>query len=675
MGGLILAAIAGVLGGSWLPRRRAVGMRGGAGGIGLWDPWLDAGDDDGMGELDGPDHLDEPARVRPRVYSPEGGDPLPLEDVIAPILGTHERGAVRVSGPDGSGKSTALGHLARLMPRHLQVTCLDGPDPLALAEASSRGLVVFASPHPGPKPLAEMTLAPWGRDEWIEYLLAGDRSLCALVMDRLARWGTEADLLEGIPELWGIVLDLMAADGSIDDPPEALRTELGRRLRDRDFRELIEGDCLAALVMRGQSHARRIECLRRHGPEESLLRLIRHRAIQLLLAADRIADDLARGIECRALAEPLPRDLVREAARRITGQAEAVDHLGQLLSGPDEAMQPMAASLLHAMRVGWMPHRPAPCLKGAYLEEASWAAVVLIDGDLRNADLSRADLRGARLDRARLGSARMAAADLRTASLHEAQLQGADLRRARLAGARAEGARLVSARLEAANLEGTVLDRAILQAADLSDARLTGARLIGADLSRAKVDGADFFRSDLSDAVMRGMKLTAATFDGARFAGADLSQSDLEGMVLPRADFANANLGDALLTGSCMPEANFRGARLRGAGLADVEWERADLRGADLREAAFHLGSSRSGLVGSPIACEGSRTGFYTDDYAEQDFKSPEEIRKANLLGADLRGADFEGVDFYLVDLRDARLDPEHIPHLRRCGAILESRA
>ena len=79
-------------------------------------------------------------------------------------------------------------------------------------------------------------------------------------------------------------------------------------------------------------------------------------------------------------------------------------------------------------------------------------------------------------------------------------------------------------------------------------------------------------------------------------------------------------------------------------------------RGADLRGASFHMGSSRSGLVDSTIASLGTRTGFYTDDYNEQDFKSPEEIRKANLRGADLRGAKIDGVDFYLVDLRDAPL-------------------
>ena len=67
----------------------------------------------------------------------------------------------------------------------------------------------------------------------------------------------------------------------------------------------------------------------------------------------------------------------------------------------------------------------------------------------------------------------------------------------------------------------------------------------------------------------------------------------------------------------------------------------------------------------------GSRTGFYTDELHEQDFKSPEEIRKANLRGADLRGAKIDNVDFYLVDLRDALYDPEQEDQLRRTGAIL----
>src|SRR5262249_48801782 len=138
------------------------------------------------------------------------------------------------------------------------------------------------------------------------------------------------------------------------------------------------------------------------------------------------------------------------------------------------------------------------------------------------------------------------------------------------------------------------------------------------------------------------------------------------------ANFRGADLTGALLTGSHMPGANFTLACLNNAGLADIDWENADLRGADLRGASFHMGSSRSGLVFSPIACEGSKTGFYTDEFEEQHYKAPEEIRKANLCGADLRGARLDETDFYLVDLRGARIDSVWVDHLRRCGAILQ---
>lgn len=65
-------------------------------------------------------------------------------------------------------------------------------------------------------------------------------------------------------------------------------------------------------------------------------------------------------------------------------------------------------------------------------------------------------------------------------------------------------------------------------------------------------------------------------------------------------------------------------------------------------------------------------TGFYNDDYEDRVFKRPEEIRKANLRGADLRGAKLGAINFYLVDLRDAKLDPEALRHARNCGAILD---
>jgi hypothetical protein len=81
----------------------------------------------------------------------------------------------------------------------------------------------------------------------------------------------------------------------------------------------------------------------------------------------------------------------------------------------------------------------------------------------------------------------------------------------------------------------------------------------------------------------------------------------------------------------------------------------------------------RGGLVfGEPS--EGTRSGFYTDEYLDQSFRPPEEERKANLRGADLRGAHVEETDFYLVDLREARYTEAQEGYFRRCGAILETR-
>ena len=83
------------------------------------------------------------------------------------------------------------------------------------------------------------------------------------------------------------------------------------------------------------------------------------------------------------------------------------------------------------------------------------------------------------------------------------------------------------------------------------------------------------------------------------------------------------------------------------------------------------MGSTRSGLVGADVASEGTRTGFYTDDFQDRDFKDPAAIRKANLANADLRGAKLGRVDFYLVDLRGARYSRDQRDWFARCGAIL----
>ena len=159
--------------------------------------------------------------------------------------------------------------------------------------------------------------------------------------------------------------------------------------------------------------------------------------------------------------------------------------------------------------------------------------------------------------------------------------------------------------------------------------------------------------------------------NGACLERAILRAAQLEDILVVHARLKGANLSSAHLTGSALPAADLRGADLRGAELAEINWEEADLRGANLADASFHMGSSRSGLVDSPYACEGSKTGFYTDDFEDLSFKRPEEIRKANLVNADLRDVRAERVDFYLVDLRGAKMDADLREQARESGAIL----
>ena len=613
------------------------------------------------------------ARVRPRVLSPETGESLPLTDVAGPILTGRDSGAIRLLGRHGSGKTTALNHLAGLVPPHLNVSFLDEPSPHAIANALSRGWVVFTSRLTSfpTVPVSSLKLAPWAQDEWIEYLLASDHRQCTSVMDRLTRVKEETTLLGGIPELWVIVLDRMIADPSLPGPRGALQSEFAALVPDAGRRILFESDCFDALAT-----ARGIESLKRHHPGDDLHRLIRHRPVQLLLATDWVANAINQQHAHRVLCVTLPRDLVREVASRIADDAETVDRLRSLFDEGDRSIQPMLASLLHALDIDWKPG-PLPLqLEGAYLNGAFWPEIDLTGAPMQGADLSNANLSSSRLGSAILEGASLSGAYLCGSSIERASFARADLSRASLEQVRAERACFASAILVAANLERGNFDKANFEAADLTRAQLSGASLNGADLRSAKLDDANFAGADLSGANMQRLTLVRSNLAGARFASADLSGCNLEGINLPGANFADANLRGALLTGSRMPGANFSAASLRAS---RPGWrstgKNADLRRVDLREAAFHLGSSRSGLVGSPIACEGSRTGFYTDDSNEQAFKSPEEIRKANLRGADLRGAIIIGVDFYLVDLRGARLDPKQLPHIRRSGAILEARA
>jgi uncharacterized protein YjbI with pentapeptide repeats/energy-coupling factor transporter ATP-binding protein EcfA2 len=660
----------------------------------LWDPWLDSGrDPDWMANQGQPEPhaIAAPppvvegsgtstaarASVRPRVISPETGEAILLEDEIGAMIQAGRSGLVAITGGPGSGKTTALEHLAAILPpwatRHVRLVdhlddrrALDAlADELAAREAAAanRQLIILVPRHSSMlDKVSVYRLSAWGQDDLIEYLLAAHREKCQSVMDRLRASG-DRGFLDGIPELWAVLLDRMASDASIGDVRTALRREFAERLDGRpDLRERIEDFCLEA-IGRNSNSVLELPVSELPGAEADdgrlaidLARLVRHRPMALLVAADRLAAFIGSGLLPRDPARRLLIPLVRETARRLAGNVQAIQHLIDWLSRSScQPVHPLAASLLHAMTPGWHPEPDClPRLEGAYLEGVAWSGLSLVKVDVRGADL-----RGA---------------DLSAANLEDAQADGAYLLRADLHGASLTRLRADWAHLCGADLRWVTADLARFCRANLTGASFIEANLWKADLRAAKIEDANFTGANLEDASLSGLKLRLARFDGARFGGADLRECDLEEMKLPDADFHAADLRGALLTGSRMPGANFLGADLRDAGLAEVDWPGACLRDADLRGATFHLGSSRNGLVGSTIACEGSRTGFYTDDYHDQDIKPAEEIRKANLRGADLSGAKIDDVDFYLVDLRDAQYTEEQAEHFRRCRAILDDR-
>lgn len=604
-----------------------------------------------------------------------------MEDVVEPFLQKETPGAICVSGPAGSGRSTALAHLGAGLPQGRVVAFLDDPDACQVTELCDHLLVIYSAREPLAIPhLAQCALAPWGEDECLEYLMAAHRARCASVMRRI-RFALAKDIFPENPELWRICLDRMAADESVGDFDTALRRRLDRELG-RGWRRRAAGACLKRIVgpegattgeMMIEGPSGCLGLLMGSRPSSEALRLLRYRRLQILLAAEEIVRGLRRGKAVPALKSRLVYELVLRAGRVAAGDRKALANLeSRLVTFPE--MRPMGASILHAAGTGWRPDGAACVeLHGGYFPNAGWQGLQLPKARLDDADLTGANLGGAILDEAVLDRAWLWQANLRNASL-----QGISARKANLSGADLTHVTALGANFTGADLSKSVLESALLRdgrfmSADLRGANLRQANLKGASFFEAQLAGADFSRADLEGCHLRGLDLTEAVFEGVRLVCANLQECNLEGLHLPGCQLRDANLRNATLTGTSMPEACLRGAILYAARLADVEWERADLREADLRGANFHLGSSRSGLVfGGPS--EGTRTGFYTDEFYDQSYRAPEEIRRANLCGADLRGARVEETDFYLVDLRGARFTPEQERHFRRCGAILEAR-
>jgi uncharacterized protein YjbI with pentapeptide repeats len=619
------------------------------------------------------------AIVRPRVFDPEGSVALPVEEVVAELLHRGIERPIQILGGPGAGKTTALRHLAAVLVPDPRIVFVDDPSLGDLAAACEKSRVIFGGRKELVAHCVVLRLAPWTDDDLIEYLLAACPGCCTSVMRRVTNSPDKA-LVQGNPAVWRLTLDTLAAHPELPDIRTAILRWLPSLFRNAEDRRIAGVWSLAIQVRNEKLALRFLGQIAKRDEDFERIRPMRHPWIQRLLAAQHIVDCLADPKPCGPLAHSLPEPLVQEIARHATPNSTAANRLFRIIETENEFHHAMAASILHASGLNWRPTSPAVYrLRGGFFACAAWQGVQLghapgRKSDLTDADLTEANLSAVKADHVLLNGARLARAILRKASLASASARSVDLADADLTAADAPGIDLQQANLERAILDSAVLRGAILRKANLTEARLRDAVLATATLRDCQIEGADFSGADFSQAILCDLPLRTATLTGASFHGADLSYCDLEGVHLPAADFHRAWLHSTWLTGSVMPSADFREASLRDAGLADIHWEDADLRGADLRGCTFHMGSTRSGLVGSPYPGHGSKTGFYTDDYYDQGYKRPEEIRKANLRGADLRGAKLDGVDFYLVDLRDAKFDDSAAEHLQRSGAILFER-
>ncbi|MEO1527459.1 MAG: pentapeptide repeat-containing protein [Planctomycetota bacterium] len=616
------------------------------------------------------------APVRPRVITRDSGETFLLEDEVASLARSPRVGTLRLDGPAGSGKTTALRHLAATIDPELNVEFFDDADIDEVARCAESRFVVYSSRSRARLGMTRQ-LAAWTEDDFIEYLLSVRPESVQSVYARVVNAN---DCRTRTPELCRLVLDEFCRQPSMTSCSEAIVATCMRLLPNELSEEMLGDVRIRALSVEPKRiRYAMIELANHFETRQSLEsfqaglgRILRHRPVLTVLAAKRVVQQLKKKVR-RLPALPIESDLVAEIASDIHTNRVALKILQRMVDR-DEISSPFAATVLLACKPDWRSKTASPRLKGALLTEAKWNEIKLEEARLRGTDLTRADLSGATLDGVQSELAFYEEARFERARVLNSNYSDSDLKRSKWLGASVQKVGFTNADLRQTDFSYSTLSHCGFVNADLSKASFFEADLTGCEFSHAIMEGVDFRRARLRGVSLPSLPLRRCLIEQTEFLDSRLQCCDLENLHAVRPCFQGSNLRGAYLTGSTFEQADFRDVDLRDTGLGDIHWQGADLRRANLKGCSFHMGSTRSGLVGSPYPSEGTRTGFYTDDYDDQYFKAPEEIRKADLRNADLRGAKITGVDFYLVDLRGARYDEDQLPQLRRTGAILRSR-
>ncbi len=613
--------------------------------------------------------------VRPRVMGPDGESRL-LDHILQEHLRAKRVHRIVICGPRGAGKSFALRYVAERFSsevtagliRLLDVRDVRSADGALKSAVADSGMITVIVARTQECPDATVyQMAAWDRDDVIEYVLQRFPDQSVSLLNRTA----DGAFLEGLPELWVLVLEELAANKSLDSAEAAMWEILNRLMRRcgeaTDIGKKTWEDLGNDKVKEQASSVLDPATL-------PLGRLQELHPVQCMLAAEYFCSQLQTRSGMEILSRPIPEDVLPIIARRLRNNKRIISDLAALLIlHADAALYASAMTLLLAIDPTWRPARSLARtnLKGAVLDGANWSEVDLShtvitgisanDASFHHCDFTNAHASYASFRRTSFRCAKLTAfvfdhgfapdSDFSHIVGHQSCFRRADLR--------------------GSNFEQTQMAESVFDSSQLCGVSFRGSYLPKASFYDANVQDADFSQCDLMMANLSHLDLTTTNLRGAMLHNARMVSCNLENVDLTQFNLMGANLRSSSLSGSEAQGANLQKVNLRAAQLGEVDWENADLRNADLRDVVFHLGASREGLLSSPYASEGTRTGFYTDERLEQHFKAPEEIRKANLKGVNLLGAHIEGVDFYLVDLRGAKMSREQYHQAASTGAIL----
>ena len=525
-----------------------------------------------------------------------------------------------------------------------------------------------------------LTLSPWSLDDSIEYLLARFPDCCPSVIGRLTDRQMTYEHLT--PFLWTQVLDEMAKDREATEPISILAKLT--RVRWQEF-----------LDQQAQNRKKPMWFGLPSPPtiNELLERLIKKRSFQIkasdythypshamkilaftpvlhFLMSEWLADRIRTG-NLSILKNHYPPDLLRSAATLVRDDAEAKS---QMVFGlTDSSISSTCASILSFTG---SPFQPPPNsifnLRHAQLEKVHW-----IGASVKSLDTSHGKFDQCIVERCSIEDWKAIEYSLLSVSF-----RNCDLHRFTL-----ENSWIAQAEFHSCNLSGCDMTNTELNGVELTDCEMSHGWFTSCKMTDVSMQRCKLTLSRGVHSVLKRLTIRYCTFDGANWSGVDfrkcvlenvsfkaanLEHSNLDELDLLGCQFAKAKMEACSMTGTRLRNASLADARLRFAKLGYVDWQGCNLRNADLSGCLFHLGGSRSGLVGSPYPSHGTRTGFYRDDLEELIFKDPQDVCRARIVQCDLTGAKIQDVDFYLVDLRGSIVSASQRDQILSTGGIID---